>query len=175
MAPSRNRRSHVGPRSYPSRARSARPAFGGRAIALAATLCLPLAAQAEGRSSARKAEPTTTDVVAAQRAHVHERSSSSFDAGRGASARLDLEFQAADIRKAIEQLAQMRKLSVVFDRDVAGKVTAKLRGVTWDEAMRAILAAGRLSMVRDGNVIYVFAGNAPATRDSKPGLLGSDR
>jgi type II secretory pathway component HofQ len=72
--------------------------------------------------------------------------------------RIDLELQDADIYDVLDLFAEIGKVSIVAERGIPHKkVTARLTGVPWDEALVAILRSVGLGMLRDGSVIYVVS------------------
>ncbi len=52
----------------------------------------------------------------------------------------------------------MGQINIVASDAVKGQITVRLRRVPWEVALRAILRAKGLSMVREGNVVRVDRG-----------------
>lgn len=66
------------------------------------------------------------------------------------SPRFDLELQAAEVHATIRMLAELGDLDVVVPDTVSGTVSLRLRDVTWETALAAVLAAEGLVAVRTG-------------------------
>jgi type II secretory pathway component GspD/PulD (secretin) len=62
-----------------------------------------------------------------------------------------------DVRKALEMLSRQGRLSMMISPGVAGRVTADLRGLPYEEAFGAILKLCNLVGIRKGPVVYVYA------------------
>ncbi len=69
--------------------------------------------------------------------------------------RVDLELQDADIHQVLRLFSEIGGVNIIARAGVSGRVTARLQGVPWEEALVQILASLQLEAVRDGNVIYV--------------------
>lgn len=85
-------------------------------------------------------------------------------AGKGAVARittgegdnqLSMHIQNADIREVLELLSEKGNLNILAGNAVQGKVSATLRGVDVDSALKAILKSTGLVCRREGKFIYV--------------------
>jgi len=66
---------------------------------------------------------------------------------------VSLKFKDADIRDVIICLCSIGRLNVVFDPDVAGKITLRLQDVPWDQALDVILKTLHLGKDIQGNVL----------------------
>jgi type IV pilus assembly protein PilQ len=73
----------------------------------------------------------------------------------GAGRRIDIELQDAEIKSVLRLFAEIGRVNIIPRKGVSGRVTASLRNIPWDDALRAILRAHRLGMIWQGNVIYV--------------------
>lgn len=60
-----------------------------------------------------------------------------------------------DLQNLLIHFARDSGLSMVFDPDISGKVTAELNDVPWDQALDIFLRQNGLDMVREGNVIRI--------------------
>jgi len=60
-----------------------------------------------------------------------------------------------DLQNLLIHFARDSGLSMVFDPDISGKVTAELTDVPWDQALDIFLRQNGLDMVREGNVIRI--------------------
>jgi len=84
------------------------------------------------------------------------RSETQSPSPRPRARRIDLELQDADIHDVLDLFAEIGRVSIVTERGIPSKkVTARLVGVPWDEALAGILRSVGLGMMRDGTVIYV--------------------
>lgn len=69
--------------------------------------------------------------------------------------RISLDFQDAEITNVIRLIADVSKLNIVVGDDVTGKVTLKLIGVPWDQALEIILKMNNLGQIREGNIVRI--------------------
>lgn len=69
--------------------------------------------------------------------------------------RIDLELQAADLRQVLQLFAEIGHVNIIAEREVEGRVTARLRGVPWDEALHRIVTSQGYVLERERNVYYV--------------------
>ncbi len=74
--------------------------------------------------------------------------------GEGDNA-LSIHIQNADIREVLELLSEKGNLNILAGNAVQGKVSATLRGVDIDSALKAILRSTGLVSRREGKFIYV--------------------
>ena len=72
-----------------------------------------------------------------------------------AHARIDVEFQDADIHFVLRTLGELGRVNIVAESGIKGRVTARLRHTTWREALEQILASQHLEAEYDGNMIFV--------------------
>lgn len=72
-----------------------------------------------------------------------------------AKKRITLDVTQADIHDVIRMLADVSKLNIVASDDVSGKVTLRLRNVTWKQAMDVVLNSNGLGYERQGNIVRV--------------------
>jgi type IV pilus assembly protein PilQ len=77
--------------------------------------------------------------------------------GKYHGAPLDLDVKAADIH----ELADVGGVNIVVADTVTGKVTLKLKRVSWDQVACTIAALHRLSIVADGNILLVRPRTGP--------------
>jgi len=73
----------------------------------------------------------------------------------GSGRRIDIELQDVEIHRVLRLFAEIGRVNIVPRKGVSGRVTASLRNIPWDDALRAILCAHRLGMLWQDNVIYV--------------------
>ena len=77
------------------------------------------------------------------------------EAGQPSSMTLHLDD--VDIRKALEMLSREGSLSILVAPNVSGKVTANLQGLSFEEALSAILKLCNLVAQREDNLIFVYS------------------
>lgn len=68
---------------------------------------------------------------------------------------ISMDFKDADINNLLRILAEFSGINIVSGEDVKGKVTVRLNNVPWDQALEAVVKAGKFAYVREGNVIRV--------------------
>ncbi|HLW61686.1 MAG TPA: secretin N-terminal domain-containing protein [bacterium] len=78
-----------------------------------------------------------------------------MNAGPSSSKTINLELRNADIADVLSALAKLANVNIVTDTDVTGKITVRLIGVTFDEAMHLILDPNGLGYAMVGNNIVV--------------------
>ncbi|TRZ51462.1 MAG: DUF4974 domain-containing protein [Dehalococcoidia bacterium] len=71
------------------------------------------------------------------------------------SKRTSLEFRDADIKELLSSFSTSYGINIVCDKDVQGKVSVKLKDVTVEEALKAILDITGFRYARKGSIIYV--------------------
>ncbi|NIA22094.1 MAG: hypothetical protein GWP05_09080, partial [Anaerolineaceae bacterium] len=69
---------------------------------------------------------------------------------------ITLNVKDADLSSVLKLWAEQRKLNIMAGKDVTGKVTADLYGVTLDEALRAVLEVNGYGYLQKGNFIYIY-------------------
>ena len=93
------------------------------------------------------------------------------DGGTGAeSARFDngnlsLDFQDIEVRAALRSIAELCGLNLVASDAVAGRITVRLEGVPWEQALALILKMKGLGQWREGNVLLVAPAEEIAARE----------
>jgi len=70
---------------------------------------------------------------------------------------ITLHFDDVEIRKALEMLSREESQSILVGPGVTGRVTANLQGLSFDEALDAILELCNLVAIRKENLIFVYA------------------
>ena len=73
---------------------------------------------------------------------------------------VSLDVHGADVRDVLRLLAETGGVNILTSGEVQGTVTTRLRDVSWEQALAAILTLTGLAQERQGNVILV----APAER-----------
>ena len=68
---------------------------------------------------------------------------------------MDVSLHQADIRNVLRLFGEVGGVNIVYGDEVGGQVTLRLRGVPWDDALRAILEAKGLGMEWDGAILRV--------------------
>lgn len=68
---------------------------------------------------------------------------------------LSINIEDADIREVLDMLAEQGELNILSSASVQGKVTARLKGVSVDDALAAILRSTGYLSRREGKFIYV--------------------
>lgn len=61
---------------------------------------------------------------------------------------ISLDLQDTDIRAALRMLSEIKHINLVIDREVQGRVTVRLKDVSWDEAFNTVLALRGLRAVK---------------------------
>lgn len=72
---------------------------------------------------------------------------------RGAT--VDLDLTGADIRDVFRLLADVGKVNLVVDDQVAGKVTMKLRRVPWDQVACTVAAVHKLRITVQDSILMI--------------------
>lgn len=70
--------------------------------------------------------------------------------------KIDLHVKEADLSAVLKLLADQHKLNIVAGKDVTGKVTADLYGVSVDQALKSVLQMNGYDYRREDNFIYVY-------------------
>lgn len=68
---------------------------------------------------------------------------------------ISVEVNDQDVRDVLNFVAAESGLNLVITDDVQGKITMKLRGIPWDQALITIMQAKKLGYVRQGSVIRI--------------------
>jgi type IV pilus assembly protein PilQ len=74
---------------------------------------------------------------------------------RYAGRRISLDFQMADISNVLRLIAEVSGFNIVVGEGVKSKVTMKLVGVPWDQALDMLLKMNNLGMIREGNIVWI--------------------
>ncbi|MFC6634094.1 type IV pilus secretin PilQ [Microbulbifer taiwanensis] len=69
--------------------------------------------------------------------------------------KLSLNFQDIEVRSVLQLIADFTDLNLVASDTVSGRITLRLDGVPWDQALELILKAKGLDKRQEGNVIMV--------------------
>jgi type IV pilus assembly protein PilQ len=69
--------------------------------------------------------------------------------------RISLDFQAADISNVLRLIAEVSGFNIVVGEGVKARVTMKLVGVPWDQALDMLLKMNNLGMIREGNIVWI--------------------
>ncbi|MDF2457894.1 MAG: putative Type pili biosis protein PilQ [Nitrospira sp.] len=72
-----------------------------------------------------------------------------------AGRRISLDFQMADISNVLRLIAEVSGFNIVVGEGVKSKVTMKLVGVPWDQALDMLLKMNNLGMIREGNIVWI--------------------
>ena len=122
------------------------------AVVLAATLVLVLCADVHSQQPA---------PAAAEGAPVAKTEVTVTDAGT-----FQLHVQGTDIRKVLQLLSTRSETNIIATKDVTGTVTADLYGVTFAEALDAVLKSAGFEYIRKGNFVYVMTPKEKAEREA---------
>ena len=76
---------------------------------------------------------------------------------------IELHVKETDLSSVLKLLADQRQLNIVAGKDVTGKVTADLYGVSLDEALYAVLEMNGYGYRREGNFVYIYTKEQLAT------------
>ncbi len=90
--------------------------------------------------------------------------------------KISFDFYDADIKNVLKILADLSGKNILVAEDVKGKVTIRLDGVSWEEALDVILKGNDLSKIEDDRVIRVvtmkkFLDERKRDRDEKMEFL----
>lgn len=69
---------------------------------------------------------------------------------------VDLHVKDEDLASVLELLSIQTQTNIIASKNVQGKVSATLYGVTFDEALSSILHVNGFTYMRNGNFIYVY-------------------
>jgi type IV pilus assembly protein PilQ len=69
--------------------------------------------------------------------------------------RISMDFQQADISNVLRLIAEVSGFNIVVGENVKAKVTMKLVGVPWDQALDMLLKMNNLGMIREGNIVWI--------------------
>jgi type II secretory pathway component HofQ len=72
------------------------------------------------------------------------------------SDKIELHVKETDLSSVLKLLADQHKLNIVAGKDVTGKVTADLYGVSVDQALKAVLEMNGYAHRREDNFVYVY-------------------
>lgn len=88
---------------------------------------------------------------------------------------IQLHFDELDVRKALEMLSRESPLNILVSPGVKGRVTADLKGVTYEQALQAILKLCNLTSRREKDIIYVYTQEelGQMNQISSNGILGT--
>lgn len=87
---------------------------------------------------------------------------------------ISLDVSDAPIRDVVSEIASRGGLNLVMGDDVQGRVTLKLTGVPWDQALDHVLALRGLGKEREGNTVRV-ASRAALDREQEARIRNQDR
>ena len=71
----------------------------------------------------------------------------------------------AEIRDVLESLASQAGLSLVLPEEIEGRVTLRLRDVTWQTALDATLQAGGYAAIEKNGVLFIFDSSGRLTAE----------
>ena len=74
----------------------------------------------------------------------------------------EIHVQGADLRGVLQLLSTQGKRNIIATKDVRGTVTADLYGVTFDQALKAILASSGFDYIEEDGFIYVYTAKQKA-------------
>ena len=69
--------------------------------------------------------------------------------------RISLDFQNADITNVLQLIAEVSGFNIVVGESVKAKVTLKMIGVPWDQALDMLLKMNNLGMIHEGNIVWI--------------------
>ncbi|MBN8429337.1 type IV pilus secretin PilQ [Microbulbifer salipaludis] len=81
--------------------------------------------------------------------------------------KLSLNFQDIEVRSVLQLIADFTDLNLVASDTVQGRITLRLDGVPWDQALELILKAKGLDKRQEGNVIMVAPAAEIAERERR--------
>ena len=77
----------------------------------------------------------------------------------------EIHVQGADLRGVLQLLSTQGKRNIIATKDIQGSVTADLYGVTFQQALEAVLASSGFDYIDENGFIYVY------TREQKAAIL----
>lgn len=90
--------------------------------------------------------------------------------------KLSIQTKDADVRDALNFIAEYSGINMIISDDVGGSISLKLREVPWDQALITIMRAKRLGYIRQGNVIRISTlGTLQAEADSARAIIESQK
>ncbi|MBK8204683.1 MAG: secretin and TonB N-terminal domain-containing protein [Bdellovibrionales bacterium] len=90
--------------------------------------------------------------------------------------RLSIQTKDADVRDALNFIAEYSGVNMIISDDVTGTISLKLRQVPWDQALVTIMRSKRLGYIRQGNVIRISTlTTLQAEADSSRAILESQK
>jgi type II secretory pathway component GspD/PulD (secretin) len=103
----------------------------------------------------------------ARQADEHPADVAANEVGRHAAQQqlFSLSIDDAEIRNVVESLAVQAGLSLVLPEDIAGRVTLRLRDVTWQTALDATLKAGGYAAIEKDGVLFIFNSSGTLTAE----------
>ncbi|MCK7598831.1 type IV pilus secretin PilQ [Microbulbifer sp. CAU 1566] len=81
--------------------------------------------------------------------------------------KLSLNFQDIEVRSVLQLIADFTDLNLVASDTVQGRITLRLDGVPWDQALELILKAKGLDKRQEGNVVMVAPAAEIAERERR--------
>lgn len=111
----------------------------------------PLAKRA-GRLPVRTVQMTSDDTATEKGGRIGD-----VEVGgtRYVGRRISLDFQQAEITNILRLIAEVSGFNIVVGEGVKGKVTMKLVGVPWDQALDMLLKMNGLGMIRQGTIVWI--------------------
>lgn len=100
------------------------------------------------------ARPAVAQMSPEQR-ETKELDSEDIGQRRYVGRRISLDFQMADISNVLRLIAEVSGFNIVVGEGVKSKVTMKLVGVPWDQALDMLLKMNNLGMIREGNIVWI--------------------
>ncbi len=90
--------------------------------------------------------------------------------------KISIQTKDADVRDALNFIAEYCGINMIISDDVSGTISLKLREVPWDQALITIMRAKRLGYIRQGNVIRISTLNVlQSESDSARAILQSQK
>lgn len=131
-------------------------------------------------SQEREDKDPTYDVAAAERDEkaMGARTLDEFFSGDNKfyGRRLSIQTKDADVRDALNFIAEYSGINMIISDDVGGTISLKLRDVPWDQALITIMRAKQLGYIRQGNVIRISTlGVLKSESDSARSILLSQK
>lgn len=116
----------------------------------------------EGDGSSPKGSMIDEKAAAADEKTLGARNLDEFLTGssRFYGAPISVEVTDQDVRDVLNFVAAESGLNLIITEDVQGKVTMKLRGIPWDQALITIMQAKKLGYVRQGTVVRISTLNS---------------
>jgi type IV pilus assembly protein PilQ len=103
----------------------------------------------------RPEQPRLAQMAPDEKAPAQAEPAEELGQRRYVGRRISMDFQQADISNVLRLIAEVSGFNIVVGENVKSKVTMKLVGVPWDQALDMLLKMNNLGMIREGNIVWI--------------------